>query len=153
MLSLFLTYFPLSVSLEMRFYGELNRFRPTYPQKIIKSCVFLHICPYIVKTWLPLPGCVADTRFGGKKSRNFNKFIILPLEITNKTKPHPWKFCTIVLQKCETSLTKKQNPCFTQIFLDLRISTCFLINPRKFHMLFLNTPENSVPLTVYFFLE
>lgn len=115
MFSLFLTYFPLNVSSEMPFYGELNRFRPTYSQKIIKSCVFLHICPYIVKTWLLLPGCVADTRFGGKNSRTFNKFITLPLEITDKTKSHPWKFCTIVLQKRVTSLKlldQKAKPLF-----------------------------------------
>ena len=55
---------------------------------------------------------------------------------------HPWNF-----------KTKNQNPCFTQIFLDLGISSCFLINAWKFHMPFLNTPEKACPQVPCFFSE
>ena len=33
---------------------ELNKFRPRNSHKIIKSCLFLHVRSYIVKTWLQL---------------------------------------------------------------------------------------------------
>ena len=50
-----------------------------------------------------------------KNPWNFNKFVTLPLEIPEKTKPHPWKFDKIALQKRVTPLKfqdQKAKPLF-----------------------------------------
>ena len=55
-------------------------------------------------------------------------FFTLPLKIPDKTKLNPWIFHKIVLDPLETPKPKTKTP---------ENSTSFLINPWKFHMLFL----------------
>ena len=104
-------------------------------------------------------GGVEGIHFDRKNPWNFNKFVTLPLEIPNKTsgqnKASPLKIPRNCVTKtcCTPEILKLKNK--KQTFLDIGISICFLINPWKTHMLFLNTPGHCMPSTSLFafFLE
>ena len=86
-----------------------------------------------------------------EKSPGIFHFITLPLEIPNKTKLHPWKFHKIMLHPLEITRPKTNTWRKLQIVFSFLVTpgnfTSFLINPWKFHMLFLLTRGNSIPST------
>ena len=71
-------------------------------------------------------------------------FFTLPLEIPDKTQLKPWIFRKIVLDLLEVPRPKTKTPGLEILhyffLITLGNSTSFLINPCKFHMLFLWHP-------------
>ena len=55
-------------------------------------------------------------------------FFNLPLEIPDKTKLHPWKFYTFLLDPLELPRPKTKTPGKSTLF--------FLVHPQKFHFIF-----------------
>ena len=95
-----------------------------------------------------------------KTPLEFFFFFSLPLDIPDKTKLHAWKFLKIVLDLLKILRPKTKTLEIPHYFFLATPgnSTSLLINPRKFHMLFLwytrkfhilNPPSPS-PLFVFF---
>ena len=88
---------------------------------------------------------------------DFFNFFTLPLEVPDKTKLNPWIFHKIVLDPLEIPRPKTKTPGnSTLLLITLGNSTSFLINPWKFHMLFLWYPwkfhiHNPPPPCLEFF--
>ena len=59
-----------------------------------------------------------------KKKLEIFRFVFLPLQVPNKKKFHPWKFCKMVLQPLEIPRPKTKTH---------GNSTCFLDHPWKFY--------------------
>ena len=66
-------------------------------------------------------------------------FFTLHLKIPDKTKPHPWKFQTFLLDPLKFQVQKPRNSTLFFLVTPSK-STSFLINPWKFYMLFLWYP-------------
>ena len=79
-----------------------------------------------------------------EKPLEFFIFFTLPLEIPDKTQLKPWIFRKIVLDLLEVRRPKTKTPGLEILhyffLITLGNSTSFLINPCKFHMLFLWHP-------------
>ena len=81
--------------------------------------------------------------FGRKKVWSF---VISSMEIPDKTKLHPWKFCKIVLHPLEISGPKTKHPCKFHMNFSWsypRNSASFLINPWNNHIVFLQYPSGN----------
>ena len=93
----------------------------------------------------------------GKSPETLTSLLLYPWNFWTKqslTSEHSTKFCYKIMLHSWNSKTKKQGPCFTKNLLDLVISTVFLIDPRNFHVLFLNTTGNCTSLpSLFFFLS
>ena len=89
----------------------------------------------------------------------FLSFLTLPLEISEKTKLHPWKFHKIMLDQSLGGFeTKNQDPMEISHYFFLVTfgnSISFLINPWKLQILFLWYPWkfHILNLPFVFFLE
>ena len=75
------------------------------------------------------------------------RFVILPLEILEKTSFHSWEFCKFVCVTLVTRYPWKNSKVKTKthevphdFFNTPGNSTSFLFDPRNFHMLFLQCP-------------
>ena len=70
------------------------------------------------------------------------RFVTLPLEISDKTSYHTWKFCRDVCDTPWRFLSQKPRPMEIPHFflITTRNSTTFLIDPQNFHKLFLKCP-------------
>ena len=96
-----------------------------------------------------------------KKILRLFKFVTLPLEILKKTKLHLWKFHNILLHLLEIPMPfKNQDPwkSLMNFFITSGNSTCFLLKPCNFHVLFLHLIPLAIPcpqstLLFGFFLE
>ena len=96
-----------------------------------------------------------------KKILRLFKFVTLPLEILKKTKLHPRKFHNILLHSLEIPMPfKNQDPwkSLMNFFITSGNSTCFLLKPCNFHVLFLHLIPLAIPcpqstLLFGFFLE
>ena len=94
-----------------------------------------------------------------KKTPGIFRFVTLPLEIPDKMKLHPWKLHKIVLHQLEFPRPKaKTHGIPHDFFWILPVNfTSFYIDPRNFHILFIQCPYLEIPCPqtpcLDFFLE